>query len=113
MYTNQHLTAFRVQYFRSKLDRKQWQEEIDILLCKLERTFRWFAAMSSTWRSLAEQAETPAHASYCHQAADIYSLRATRCQNDMQAADTASVTYWDHLGQRTSTILTTPHDLQL
>ena len=106
-------TAFRVQYFRAKLDRKQWQEEIEILLCELERTFRWFAAMSSTWRTLSEQTETPAHAAYCHQAADTFSLRATRCREDLRAADQASDNYWGHLGQTMSTIPITSVDLQL
>ena len=105
-------TAYRVQYFRSKLDRKQWQEEIEILTCEIERTFKWFASNCNAWRTLAEQSNEPAFASYCHQAADVQALRAIKCKANLQAADKASADYWEYLGGENSASLVTNYDIQ-
>ena len=73
-------TGNKVEWFRARIDLKQWREEVETLNEELTRTAKWFDCMSSLWRSLAARASKQGYAEYAHQKASMFSRRARNAE---------------------------------
>jgi len=104
--------AYRVQYFRAKLDRTQWREEVEILESEMSRIFKWFARLCHTWQLLAAKSTSDAFSAYAHQTADVYARRAVQCREDAFRADQSSLKYWAHTGNQTFMALESEYDIE-
>ncbi|KLO12124.1 hypothetical protein SCHPADRAFT_941460 [Schizopora paradoxa] len=66
----------KVEWFRARIDAKQWREEVEILDEELGRTAAYFTKMSELWSTLAEQSTLCGSSEYAYQKANMFSRRA-------------------------------------
>ena len=65
----------KVEWFRARLDAKQWREEVEILDEELSRTAAFFTRMSELWNTLANRSTLRGYSEYAHQKADMFARR--------------------------------------
>lgn len=66
----------KVEWFRAKLDLKQWNEEVEILNEELTRSAKWFEKMGENWRILGARKLNRGASEYTYQKAHMYVRRA-------------------------------------
>lgn len=81
----------KVEWFRARIDLRQWREEIEILDEELKRTAAWFKRMSSLWHSLAGQSSARGYSEYAHQKAVMFARRSEETVEHHSKALTAEL----------------------
>lgn len=77
-----------MEWFRAKIDLKQWREEVEILDEELTRTARWFSKMGDLWRALASGSTSSKRgfSEYAYQKADMFARRSMDAQEHHRRA---------------------------